>query len=116
MTGKRCYNKKEAIHYFGIDLGAFETYIEPELEGKGIAIGTCLVYEARDLDMAWEAFKKKSKRDASALANPAPNPSSASAKKPKVQLKGAMSSPESSSAAWNAAVKKVLAKDKPKKK
>lgn len=116
MTGKRCYNKKEAIQYFGIDLSAFETYIEPELEGKGIAIGTCLVYEARDLDMAWDAFKKKAKRDAAAAATPAPAPSPAAAKKPKVQVKGAMPSPESSSAAWNAAVKKVLAKDKSKKK
>jgi len=116
MTGKRCYNKKEASQYFGIDPGAFETYIEPELDGKGIAVGTCLVYEVRDLDMAWESFKKKARRDASASAAPAPGPSPASAKRPRVQLKGAMPSPESSSAAWNAAVKKVLAKDKPKKK
>ena len=58
MADKRSYNKKESIQYFGIDLSAFETYIEPELDGKGITIGTCLVYEAYDLDKAWEAFKK----------------------------------------------------------
>lgn len=114
MTDKRCYNKKEAVQYFGIDLSAFETYLEPELDGKGIAIGTCLVYEARDLDMAWDAFKKRAKRDASAQTNP-PQPS-APAKKARAPMKGAMPSPESSSAAWNAVVKKELAKGKPKKK
>lgn len=116
MTDKRCYNKKEAIHYFGIDLSAFEAHIEPELEGRGIAVGTCLVYEARDLDMAWEAFKKKAKRDAATPTSLPQVPSVPSAKKPKAAVKGAMPSPESGSAAWNAAVKKVLAKDKPRKK
>jgi hypothetical protein len=59
MTGKRCYNKTEATQYFGIDIDAFETYIEPELEGKGIVIGNCLVYEAREIGGAWDDFKKK---------------------------------------------------------
>jgi hypothetical protein len=116
MTDKRSYNKSEAIQYFGIDINAFETYIEPELAGKGIAIGTCLVYEARDLDTAWEAFKKKAKRDASVPTIPPQRESQASIQKTRAPLKGAMPSSASSSAAWNAAVTKVLAKDKPKKK
>lgn len=116
MTNKRSYNKKEAVQYFGIDLSAFETYIEPELEGKGITIGTCLVYEVYDLDKAWETFKKKAKRKASSPTSPPQAEAQAPTKKARAPLKGAMPSPEKSSAAWNAAVKKVLSKNTPKKK
>jgi hypothetical protein len=115
MADKRCYNKREATQYFGINLSSFQTYIEPELEGKGIKIGSCLVYEAYDLDMAWEAFKKKAKGNASAPISPPKRLSPVPPKKARGRSKEAMASPESSSAAWNAAVKTVLEKGKRRK-
>jgi hypothetical protein len=116
MADKRCYNKSEAIQYFGIDRSSFETYIEPELEGTGIKIGDCLVYEVYDLDTAWDAFKKKARDTAAASISPAQTPRPAPAKKAKGRSKEAMPSPHSSSVAWNAAVTKVLEKGKPRKK
>lgn len=115
MADKRCYNKSEAIEYFGINRSAFEVHIEPELEGKGIRVGSCLVYEARDLDLAWEAFKKKAKAKASALPRQRAETSETPLKKIKQRSREPMPSAESSSALWNAAVKSVLEKDKTKK-
>lgn len=116
MADKRCYNKSESIQYFGIDLSSFETYIEPELEGMGIKIGDCLVYEAYDLDKAWDAFKKKSRETALASPSPPQTRPAASSKKAKGPSKEATPSPHSGSIAWNAAVTKVLEKGKPRKK
>lgn len=114
MADKRCYNTNEAVHYFGIDLDAFKTYIEPELEGKGIHVGSCLVYEADDLDKAWAVFKKKAKATASAPSAPHQSSFEAQPKKTKERSKEAMPSAHLSSDAWNAAVTKVL--NKPRKK
>jgi hypothetical protein len=116
MANKRCYNKTEAAQYFGVDLGAFVKYIEPELDGKGIKIGRCLVYEVRDLDIAWEAFKKKAKSSSSGPVGHPQAPSQVAPKKARGMSKEAMPSPQSGSAAWNAAVKHVLEKGKPRKK
>jgi hypothetical protein len=116
MADKRCYNKSEAIQYFGIDGSSFETYIEPELEGAGIRVGDCLVYEAYDLDRAWEAFKKKASGAASVPGSPAQTPAAAPPKKAKGRSKEATPSPHSGSVAWNAAVTKVLEKGKSRKK
>jgi hypothetical protein len=116
MADKRCYNKSEAIQYFGIDRSSFETFIEPELEGMGIKLGDCLVYEVDDLNRAWEAFKKKARDTAAASITPAKAPRPAPPKKAKGRSKEAMPSPHSSSVAWNAAVAKVLEKGKPRKK
>jgi hypothetical protein len=115
MADKRCYNKSEAVQYFGIDRSSFETYIEPELDGTGIKVGDCLVYEVHDLNKAWEAFKKKA-RDTSASISPADVQAAASPKKVKARSKETTASPHSGSDAWNAVVKTVLEKGKARKK
>jgi hypothetical protein len=114
MAEKRCYNLNEAMHYFGIDRNAFKTCIEPELEGKGVHVGTCLVYEAGDLDKAWDAFKKKAKASAATAVPSSQSSSDAVPKKTKARAKEAMPSANLGSDAWNAAVTKVL--NKPRKK
>jgi hypothetical protein len=116
MVIKRCYNKSEAGQYFGIDLNSFETYIEPQLAGMGIAVGDCLVYEVDDLDRAWDAFKQKARATASASVAAAQPPAAAPQRKSKARTKEATPSPNSGSDAWNAAVKKVLEKGKARRK
>jgi hypothetical protein len=113
MADKRCYNLREAVQYFGLNRHSFEAHILPELKGKGIRVGACMVYEVRDLDIAWEAYKQKLAAHAAAAPTPqsAAGATSRSGRRSKV-----MTSAESGSAAWNAAVTKVLAKGKARNK
>jgi hypothetical protein len=57
MLTKRCFNFAEAMAYLGIKRRAFHTHILPLLRGKGVRIGTSLMFEALDLDAAWERYK-----------------------------------------------------------
>jgi hypothetical protein len=81
VTDKRCYSTAEAMNYLGIKRRSFEKHILSRLEGKGVRIGTCLVYEVRDLDAAWDDYKASVSTDPgpSAPRPPAPHPSSSRA-------------------------------------
>lgn len=54
---KRCYNIGEALTYLGVKRRSFEVHILPQIRHKAIRIGTSVVFERSDLDMAWDRYK-----------------------------------------------------------
>lgn len=56
---KRCYTTSEAMAYLGVRRRTFDTVFKPLLAGKGVRVGTSVVYEKLDLDQAWETYKEQ---------------------------------------------------------
>ncbi|MHA6905446.1 hypothetical protein [Ralstonia syzygii] len=54
---KRLFNTQEAMAYLGMKRKAFDTLIAPVLKGKGVKVGTSILFERCDLDAAWETYK-----------------------------------------------------------
>jgi predicted DNA-binding transcriptional regulator AlpA len=61
-VSKRGYSYGEAIAYLGIKRRAFDRHIRPRLPPP-TPCGTSLVFERSDLDLAWEAYRAKRRRE-----------------------------------------------------
>ncbi len=55
---KRGFTTQEAQTYLGVRRRFFETNLAPLLAGKGTPAGPSTIYERRDLDAAWDAYKE----------------------------------------------------------